>query len=360
MIYIGAENLVSPLGNNLEEHISLLEQNISGIRSFEKAGFHGEDLYLARIPGLAGKLSFRMLLAGALRSLKGDIDETVITSGRTLVLISSTKGELANDLYRPFSDAVRFLADGFGLAHTPWVISNACISGVHAINTAHDLLGAGRYEHAIVIGCDVLSDFVIFGFQSLFAISDMPCRPFDKDRNGVTLGEGCAVVVLSRSAGIFRSTPHRVLGGTSSNDANHISGPSRTGEGLCRTVARTLQRTGVPKEEIGYISAHGTGTVFNDEMEAIAFHRLGLDEVPLNSMKGYFGHTLGAAGVMECVITLQSMRAGLLYRSLGFSCPGTYRSLNILTENHRKPVDTVLKTASGFGGCNASLILKKI
>ena len=149
------------------------------------------------------------------------------------------------------------------------------------------------------------------------------------------------------------------MDGSSSNDANHISGPSRTGDGLFRTVKKTLQFSNVNEKEIDFISAHGTGTIFNDEMESIAFDRLKMNAIPMNSLKGYFGHTLGAAGVIETAICLQSMRNNLLIKNLGFENQGTPKQINILTENKTLEVKTVLKTASGFGGCNASLILRK-
>ena len=148
-------------------------------------------------------------------------------------------------------------------------------------------------------------------------------------------------------------------GGSSSNDANHISGPSRTGEGLVRSVEKTLKRSGLRASDIDFISAHGTATVFNDEMESIAFGRTNLNQVPLNSMKGYFGHTLGAAGVLETIMSIVSMEKNILFPNLGFNETGTSVPLNIIQHMEQKELNTVLKTASGFGGGNASLILQK-
>lgn len=187
-------------------------------------------------------------------------------------------------------------------------------------------------------------------------MSDERSKPFDADRKGISLGEACGVVLLSNKKGEGFSVEY--CAGASSNDANHISGPSRTGEGLVRAVERTLERSGITRDAIDFISAHGTGTVYNDEMESIAFNRLGLQEKPLNSLKAYFGHTLGAAGIVEVIISMLSMEHDMLFKSLEFSEQGSNK-INIIRENESKRVNVVLKTASGFGGGNAALIVKK-
>ena len=201
---------------------------------------------------------------------------------------------------------------------------------------------------------------MLFGFQSLYAISDEPSQPFDKNRKGISLGEGAAGVVMTLDKNIYKDSYFEFLEGTSSGDANHISGPSRTGEGLYRTIKNSLTLADVEPSEIDYISAHGTGTNYNDEMESIAFSRLNLSETPLNSLKGFFGHTLGAAGLIEIAICLQSLKNNLLIKSFGYNEPGTTKELNILKENKTQELNTILKTASGFGGCNASAIIRKI
>jgi 3-oxoacyl-[acyl-carrier-protein] synthase-1 len=244
--------------------------------------------------------------------------------------------------------------DEFRAVNAPLIISNACISGVMAVNTAADYLLAGKYQHIVIIGIDVLSDFVINGFQSLFALSDEPCRPFDKDRKGISLGEACGVIVLSRQKSLLAA---RYCGGACSNDANHISGPSRTGEGLFRAIHKTLKRAEINVGAVQFINAHGTGTLYNDEMESIAFNRLAMNHLPVNSLKGYFGHTLGAAGIIEIIACLLSMEHQILFPSLGFKNQGTSVPLNILEATCMTEINVVLKTASGFGGGNAALVL---
>ncbi|WP_229254480.1 beta-ketoacyl-[acyl-carrier-protein] synthase family protein [Dyadobacter linearis] len=360
MSYIGAEVIISPLGDTAEENWNALAQNRSGISFVEGAGYTGEGMYLAKMLALNTTRRFKNLLIQALTKVSELIDSQIITSTRTIVIISSTKGALDTDIKDQFAGPAAALSRHFKLANQPITVSNACISGVLAINTAGKLVEAGIYEHAIVIGCDVISDFVVNGFQSLFAVSDKPCAPFDNARNGITLGEGCGAVVLSTSKDIFKETPFQLLAGASANDANHISGPSRTGEGLFRSVIKTLTSNKIDTAEIDFICAHGTATIYNDEMESIAFDRLSMSNIPLSSLKGYFGHTLGAAGLIETATSIQMMRNSELVKSLGYSEKGTSKPLNIITVNEKRRLSAVLKTASGFGGGNASLLIRSI
>ncbi len=359
-IFAGAEHIISPLGTTAEDNFLNLQKNISGINLFAGAGFKKENINLSKITSLKKEKKFDVLLENCVVAVKEKISDQVFGSAKTIVVISTTKGNLDENLMGTIINSAKRFHTQFAFKNFPLVISNACASGVIAITTAANLIRAGTYNHAIVIGCDVISDFVLFGFQSLFAISDEPCAPFDKNRKGISLGEGCAALVLSNEKTVFNSQPVEFICGSSSNDANHISGPSRTGEGLYRTVKKTIEAGRVGIGEIDFISAHGTATLYNDDMESVAFDRLGMNEIPLNSLKGYFGHTLGAAGVIEVACCIQSMKNNLLIKNIGFKNAGTPKQINVLTSNQAKEVTTVLKTASGFGGCNASLLLRKL
>ncbi|WP_026630159.1 beta-ketoacyl-[acyl-carrier-protein] synthase family protein [Dyadobacter alkalitolerans] len=360
MTYIGAEVIISPLGGTTAENWAAMQANRSGISLVTQAGFDSADLYLSKILDLVADFKFEKLISDALSAVSENIDPAILTSDRTIVIVSSTKGELDKNITDQFGKSIEALVSRFRLANQPIVLSNACISGVLAINVASNLVQAKVYEHAIVIGCDLISDFVVFGFQSLFAISDQPCAPFDASRKGITMGEGCGAVVVSETKEIFKNRALRLFSGASANDANHISGPSRTGEGLFRSVKKTLEANDVAPDELDFICAHGTATVYNDEMESIAFDRIGLTNVPLSSLKGYFGHTLGAAGVIETAASMQMMRNGVLLKSLGYRESGTSKTLNVIAENISSMPATILKTASGFGGGNASLIIKSL
>lgn len=350
-VYIQALSLVTPLGDTIDQNIDGFKKGISGIKLVENAGFQDTTIPLAKREEITSN-RYDTLLREALKKAK----EKFSASEKTAVIVSSTKGNIDLLPGDTFSGTQAIIHESFPKTEV-FIISNACVSGVIAINTAADYLLAGKYDHVIVIGIDAVSEFVSYGFQSLFALSNETCKPFDKSRNGTVLGEGCGIVLVT----IEKPVDFAVLykGGSSSNDANHISGPSRTGEGLVRSIEKTLKRSGLTSKNIDFVSAHGTATVFNDEMESIAFGRTNLNQVPLNSMKGYFGHTLGAAGILETIMSIVSMEQNMLFPNLGFKDSGTSVPLNIIQHIESKELNTVLKTASGFGGGNASLILQK-
>lgn len=355
--YIGAENIISPLGITVLENFNQIKNNKSGIAKFYNIGINKEDVFISKFEE---KHSFYQLLSKCLRAIDQNTNQDLLTLNETRIFISTTKADIEENISNPIINPLQQLQKEFKLQHSPITISNACISGVLAMNTANNYIKNGLCKYAFVIGADIVSDFVLYGFQSLYAISDEPCRPFDENRKGITLGEGAAGVLMSSDSTVFKNEALEFVEGTSSNDANHISGPSRTGEGLYRTIQKTMELTGIKASEIDYISAHGTGTNYNDEMESIAFSRLNMSNIPLNSLKGFFGHTLGAAGLIESAISIQSLRHNLLIKSLGYTSQGTSELINVLTENKKKSINTILKTASGFGGCNASAIIRKI
>lgn len=366
MIYIGAENIISPLGNTANENFENLKNNVSGIQLYKNVGFDKEDLFLSKIKDAeypSSKKKFDCLVIQSITDTINQLDFTNLNQEELIVILSSTKGNIdklsiENEEHSLVNSALT-IKNYFKFVNTPIIISNACISGVMAINTANNLIENGKYKHAIVIGADIISEFVLWGFQSLFAISANICKPFDKERKGITMGEGAACVFISNDKSIFKQKPLQLLAGVSTNDANHISGPSRTGEGLYRAIKKTQEKNNIQTKEIDFISAHGTATNYNDEMESIAFSRLEMLDIPLNSLKGYYGHTLGAAGMIESIISMQSIRKNTLIQSLGYNNQGTTHKLNILKENKKQTINCILKTASGFGGCNAALIIKK-
>src|SRR5690606_21866191 len=207
---------------------------------------------------------------------------------------------------------------------------------------------------------DLVTKFILSGFNSFQALSAEPCKPYDKNRVGINLGEAAASVLVTSSEENLPKEAVEILGDSTCNDANHISGPSRTGEGLFRCVNAALKEAKINENEIDYISAHGTATPFNDEMEAIAFSRLGMEHIPLNSLKGFFGHTLGASGLLETIVGMHSMEKNILFSSKGFSEIGVSKNINVIKKNTPEKLNIFLKTASGFGGCNTAAIFKKI
>ncbi len=293
----------------------------------------------------------------AIDSLEEDIDLQ-----HTVFILATTKGNIellgqVPDERLLLHHSATLISAQNHITTTPVVISHACVSGVVALQYGLRLLQAGRYKHAIVTGCDRFSRFVLNGFQSFQALSDEPCRPFDAARKGLTLGEAAATIILSTQK--TEITSGRLMSGATSNDANHISGPSRTGEELAAAITRAIAQAGTTQQHIGMISAHGTATPFNDEMEAKAFEHAGLLNSPVHSFKGYTGHTLGAAGVLESVMVLEALRNQILIPSAGYEDLGVPKPINVTRKLQPVEINYVLKTASGFGGCNAAIIWKK-
>ena len=365
-VWAVADSIVSPLGSTTEENFHHVTLGYSGIKPIS-SGVAGQEMVLAAVvEGFnndADLTHFENICVQALNEL---FRQTPIDAAKTLLILSTTKGNI-DLLEKGQSDHPRihlpatgqFLQKRFGFAKH-LVISNACISGSLAIIAARRFIDGGLYEHVVVAGADVLSNFVISGFQSLLALSNEPCRPFDENRKGINLGEGAGAILLtSRPEDFASSVPVRVCGTSSSNDANHISGPSRTGDELAAAVNNALHDAQINKEDVDFISAHGTATLYNDEMEAKAFDLCGLNETPLHSLKGYYGHTLGAAGVIETIIGIQSLRTGVLIPCLGYDISGVSRELNVIKRKQHIELNTFLKTSSGFGGCNAAILLQK-
>jgi len=364
MIYIGAEQIISALGNSASENFNNALLNTSGVKTNSSTHSYATKpisilQYFEDIPGFSKVES--MCIKSGLESLSL-INKSGVNDN-WLIILSTTKGDVEKLTSGNVQEAkptylAQRVADKLPIKAEVMVVSNACISGLSATIMAHDMVATAAYDHVLVIGVDVVSEFTTLGFESFYALSDTSSAPFDKNRKGLSLGEAVSSLVVSASKKLFASAPIQLCGGVTTNDANHISGPSRTAEGLVRAINLVLQQSEVDRNGIDFISAHGTGTLFNDDMESIAFTRTGLNEVPINSMKGYFGHTLGAAGVLELSMSMQSIRTDKLLKTLGCTTPGTVNKINILLENKSIPVNTVLKTASGFGGCNAAIILK--
>lgn len=371
-VFVAADNITSPLGFTTADNFTQLKNSVSAIKRHEDETMSAEPFYAAlfdkssNIIDTGKHTRFERLLiqsvAGALLGLDMDI-----TGKKTVLIVSSTKGNIsllenhnADELLKQriaLTTSAKIVAAHFNMANNRLIVSNACISGVLGIITGMRLLQSGLYENAVVVGADVISKFVLSGFQSFQAISAGPCKPFDKNRTGLSLGEGASTIILSSNRKYNKGI--RVAGGTTGNDANHISGPSRTGSELCHVMALTMKEAGVVPANVSFISAHGTATVYNDEMEAKAISLAGLAQVPVNSLKGFYGHTLGAAGLIESVVTLQSMREGVIIPTVGFEELGVSQSIQVSNSIIYKPLQHCLKTASGFGGCNSAVLFSQ-
>lgn len=368
-VFVIADNVFTPLGKTTTENFDLLKQNISAVKQH---GDVSQPCYAALFDQdevLLNEWDYTKFEQLLIRSVSDALGQAGIDAvdKKTILIISSTKGNISlleTEQNGPglqeriaLSTSAKLVAQYFGFVNQPVIISNACVSGVIAIITAMRLLRTGQYKTAVVAGADVISEFVLSGFRSFQALSPQVCRPFDRSRDGLNLGEGAATVVLS--SGKKYAGHIKVMGGGVSNDANHISGPSRTGQELAYAINRSLTDAGLTAGDIDLISAHGTATVYNDEMEANAIGLAGLQNVPLNSLKGYYGHTLGAAGLIESIISIRSLKENLFLPTPGFNELGVTQTVNVCSSPLNISAENILKTASGFGGCNAAVVFGK-
>ena len=377
-IYITDYNCVTPLGFDVESNWKALLEGKSGVALHKVIESH-EAFFVSKIDSEKLEEEFDKLFDSAqsdtqnftrlekmfLLSLKPLVERHSI-SDETAFILSTTKGNISllkNETTLPegvyLSNLAQKIAIFFGFKTKPIVVSNACVSGVMAISVAKNMIQAGKYKDAFVVAGDEISEFVISGFNSFQAIGSEPCKPYDKNRNGINLGEATAAAYITSTPSENEKFKFKVLGDSAINDANHISGPSRTGDGLYASVQNAMKEAKVSSEQIDFISAHGTATLYNDEMEAIAFNRMNLQNVPLNSMKGYYGHCLGASGLLESIISMESALNNTLIPSKNFEEMGVSQDLNIIKENQSAEIKYILKTASGFGGCNAAIVLEK-
>ncbi len=419
-IEVVADNVVSPLGLTSSENLDAVLGGRSGVSLHPSGTFAIPEPFAASLidrekmrevlenEGIydAGRYSFLEMIS--ILSAKTALRETSVdpSSDDVIFIFSSTKGNISElegivaehavrdacpDEKLPLADSARRISEWFGNRNTPVVISNACISGVCAEIEAMRILRTGAFRFVVVIGADCQSRFIVSGFQSFRALSTEPCRPFDRDRRGLNLGEAAATVVLEAVGGEYRGkyrrgecrgedrggcrpslasggsgtekcgvSAHRweILDGCVRNDANHISGPSRTGEGSCLALKYLLENGVVTPEELALVNVHGTATAYNDEMESIALSRAGLSDVPVNSLKGFFGHTMGAAGVLETVLSMHAVERGLVLPTRGFENMGVSCPVNVSNELRHTDKRAFLKLISGFGGCNAAVAFR--
>ncbi|RZJ63562.1 MAG: beta-ketoacyl synthase, partial [Flavobacterium sp.] len=306
-VYIANTNCVTPLGFDVQKNIEKISNGVSGISLQDDHALMADPFYAGVVDtekldsaftsagnsGDYSRLEKMMILA-----LQPVISQSgVEINATTGLILSTTKGNIASLKNSDAPEGAYLhklaakIACHFGIVTEPIVVSNACVSGIMAISVAKRLILAEMYDNVFIVSGDEVSEFVLSGFSSFQAMSSKPCRPYSPTRDGITLGEAAAAALITADS---TNAKARIAGDGSINDANHISGPSRTGEGLVQSITNALAEAEVEPLQIDYISAHGTATLYNDEMETVAFNRLGLENVPINSFKGYYGHTLGS------------------------------------------------------------------
>ena len=372
MIVSVANNIISPLGMTTAENYAAVKAGKSELQRYEGhwdlpepfvASLMEREKVDDEFSEIADNKQYtffeKMIILSASKALAQA--QIKAASERVLFILSTTKGNvfLLDKREKGFPEervllglAARQMTDFFHNPNTPIVVSNACISGVCAQIEAMRNLSGDRFD----VGCDVQSAFIVSGFQSFKALSAKPCKPFDANRSGLNLGDAAATIIYTRKEKADENE-WVACRGAIRNDANHISGPSRVGEGSYRALRYALGE--VQPEQVAFINAHGTATLYNDEMESIAVERAGLSQVTVNGLKGYYGHTMGAAGVLETLLSMQAIDDHNILATRGFETLGVTHPLVISNQNQPTEKRAFIKLLSGFGGCNAALLFAK-
>lgn len=363
MATVISDNITSPLGLTTEQTYKAVRQGKSGLSHYpcengeggwnvlpfpiEASLFNKEQWDKIMVDGFS---KFESLV---LHSVKAAISTLIFNKERAILILSSTKGDIEllekGEDMSSLADAAKKVSMAIGIENDPIVVCNACISGVSAIILGQRLVDCGNYSNVIVCGADVQSRFIVSGFQALKALSEEPCRPFDIERLGLNLGEAAATIVLSSEMNSPKGW--KIDKGAICNDAYHISAPHPKGLG----AGMALRKMKDADNPISVIGVHGTATMYNDQMESKAIEMAELQDVPLSALKGYFGHTMGAAGVLETIITMRALEDGLILPSKGFETCGVSGKVKISDKSVMVHGNTFVKMLSGFGGCNGAV-----
>lgn len=395
--------MITPIGEGVGKNFSAILRGESGVtgttdpritQSALTAGIIPEEVYVnvrERLGARAKSLTrTEILTCGCLKSLIQSLPQelqTALGNGRTGIVVATAKGNISalegrcgsgpfipeDDDKVLFSSMTRCISEFSGVREPDIrIISNACISGVSAIVAARRMLLVGDYDMVIVVGADTQNRFITSGFASFKSLSQELCRPYDESRCGLNLGEAAGAMALTSmpvrwSCGLDGESGYVTIdGGAVSDDANHISGPSRTGDGLFFSMRNAMKEAGVNAAGIDLLQMHGTATAYNDEMESKAACLAGVQDVPVQSLKPYFGHTMGASGVIETIIAAAEIQEGIIAGTKGYEKSGVRLNVsasnrlitrNLVMSSPAGKINHCLKTASGFGGTNAAVLL---
>ena len=382
MIYISAFGMVNALGNNLAQIAAQLQAGEApGMQPRDGWLQDGKRCWLGEVQGslplipaalAAHNTRNNQLLLAALAQMRPAVDAAIAQHGRervAVVLGTSTSGVDEGDRqvddalpgydYRmqELGDPSRFLAHYLELDGPAYTISTACSSSARAIISGQRLIDAGLADVALVGGADSLSRMPINGFASLDSLSERHCAPFSADRDGISIGEAAALLLLTRE-----QQPLALLGCGESSDAWHMSAPHPEGIGAERAMLMALQQAGLQPQDVGYINLHGTATPLNDQVESAVIHRLFGDSVPCSSTKHLTGHTLGAAGATEAALAALILQQHLPLPPQDFSQVARDTSLpecGLITAPQPLARPVIASNSFAFGGNNTCLIVGK-
>ena len=363
MATVISDNITSPLGLTTEQTYKAVCQGKSGLSHYPCENGEGgwNDLPFPIEASLFNKEQWDKIMVDGfskfeslvLHSVKAAISTLIFNKERAILILSSTKGDIEllekGEDMPSLANAAKKVSMAIGIENDPIVVCNACISGVSAIILGQRLVDCGNYSNVIVCGADVQSRFIVSGFQALKALSEEPCRPFDIERLGLNLGEAAATIVLSSEMNSPKGW--KVDKGAVCNDAYHISAPHPKGLGAGMALCKMKDAD----NPISVIGVHGTATMYNDQMESKAIEMAELQDVPLSALKGYFGHTMGAAGVLETIIMMRALEDDVILPSKGYETCGVSGKVKMSDKPMTAEGNTFVKMLSGFGGCNGAV-----
>ena len=371
-VCVAASDIVTAYGRGVDACWQGLLSNRSSIRPCNRFRAEGtfQSQNAALIPGLEAKREESLVW----QMLKPLLNDALAQIPKDAALfLATTTGEidyLENAVLESSDDADRsrpeFLLERIktltGVVGTGMVVSAACSSASAAIAQGAAAIHSGKEGCVLIVACDCVSEFVFSGFSSLMALDPDTAKPFDKNRAGLSVGEGAGFILLmsqDRAKKEGRTILGEIAGWAVEGDANHMTGPIRDGSGLSRAIQGAFAKAGVSPDDVGCISSHGTGTIYNDSMEMKAYQSVFRDHpVPLYSIKGAVGHTMGAAGLIETVTALQVLREHIIPPTVGTRDIDPEAKGWVVLEETVLGKDVVLVNNSGFGGVNVALVLK--
>ena len=392
-IYITGVGILSAIGTNAQQTLQSLSECRSGVTQIKELDTIYKDDFVAgavdcsnqELSDLLGSLDnnayyTRTSLLGTIAAREafrsaGITDPSDMRTG--IVSASATGGMDESELYYRYlsknqfiwahqvADSTEKIADYLNITDYAATISTACSSSSNAIIFGARLIKNDMLDRVLVGGTDALSKFVLNGFRSLMILDTDPCRPFDRDRKGLNLGEGAGYLVLESENAITKHKKEplcELAGYANTNDAFHQASSSPDGKGASMAMSKAIESCGLDADDIDYINAHGTGTDNNDLSEGLALKRVFNPRIPaFSSTKSFTGHTFGAAGAIEAVLSVLAIKHRIIYPNLNFSSPMEELELSPVTELIRDvDIKHVLSNSFGFGGNNSTLIFSRI
>jgi len=379
-----AAGAVTPFGADVDAFWSGLVTGSDGISTIERfavddlrVGRGGEIKKLRALPGarrVRCRASLLLLAAAedllARSALTAEPERIAVVLGTALGGVEQLEramapgGRARHALDALYDSPAHALARRLGARGPVMTVGAACAAGATAIGTGADLLRADVVDVVIAGGYDALCRFVMRGFDALRSLTRERVRPFDKRRSGLLLGEAAGLVMLARERDTHGPRLGRLLGHASASDGSHVAAPDAYGRGLELAIRSALDEAGLTPADVEFVSAHGTGTLVNDRIEADVLRRVlagRVSEVPVNSIKGSVGHTMGAAAVLEAVMCLMAGREGVVPHTVGLEEPDPVCELDHVIGSPRTAQPRIsLSTSLGFGGCNAALVLEAV